>query len=263
MTESYFPEKLLDSLAAGELDLVVAPQDEPREGLESEAIMRDPYVVLVPAGDPFLELGRPLTATDLTSRDLIGKDCATASQRALSAALADYGLGTPRIRAHDLREVQALVRRGLGDRRRAAAAARRARPDARDDPGRPPRTRPRDRADDARERRAHAGGRVRRGDPAGARRCLIARTSEALDRADADWRLREGQALGFGCGRTGGIHPRHSGWRRARRLVRRSSTLASRTTRSPTGSRKRWREPTRLSNLAMTLGHTPTPRRTS
>ncbi|MDX6597271.1 MAG: hypothetical protein QOE87_1158 [Gaiellales bacterium] len=114
MTESYFPERLLDSLAAGELELVVAPQDEAREGLASEAIMSDPYVVLVPAGDPLLALGRPLTATDLTSRDLIGKDCATASQRALSAALSDYGLGAPRIRAHDLREVQALVRRGLG-----------------------------------------------------------------------------------------------------------------------------------------------------
>jgi DNA-binding transcriptional LysR family regulator len=114
MTESYFPEQLLDSLAAGELELVVAPRDEAREGLASEAIMSDPYVVLVPAGDPLLALGRPLTATDLTSRDLIGKDCATASQRALSAALSDYGLGAPRIRAHDLREVQALVRRGLG-----------------------------------------------------------------------------------------------------------------------------------------------------
>ena len=68
----------------------------------------------MPAGDPFLQLGRPLTASELAARDLIGKDCATASQRALAAALADYGLGPPRIRAHDLREVQALVRRGLG-----------------------------------------------------------------------------------------------------------------------------------------------------
>ena len=42
--ESYFPRELLDGLAAGELDLVVAPEDEPREGLESEPIMRDPYV---------------------------------------------------------------------------------------------------------------------------------------------------------------------------------------------------------------------------
>jgi DNA-binding transcriptional LysR family regulator len=112
--ESYFPAELLDGLAAGELDLVVAPEDEAREGLESETLMSDPYVLLVPAGDPLTTLGRKLTPADLARRDLIGKDCATASQRALSAALADYGLGAPRIRAHDLREVRALVRRGLG-----------------------------------------------------------------------------------------------------------------------------------------------------
>ena len=114
VSESYFPAELLDGLAAGALDLVAAPQDEPREGLESETIMSDPYVLLVPAGDPLTHLGRKLTPADLARRDLIGKDCGTASQRALAAALADYGLGAPRIRAHDLREVQALVRRGLG-----------------------------------------------------------------------------------------------------------------------------------------------------
>jgi DNA-binding transcriptional LysR family regulator len=112
--ESYFPHDLLDRLAAGDLDLVMAPADEPREGLESAEIMRDPYVLLVPAGDPFSRLGRDLTATDLARRELIGKDCGTASQRALTAALGDYGLGEPRIRAHDLGEVKAMVRRGLG-----------------------------------------------------------------------------------------------------------------------------------------------------
>jgi DNA-binding transcriptional LysR family regulator len=114
VTESYFPARLLDGLASGELDLVAAPEDEPRDGLESEEIMRDPYVLLVPAGDPLEQLGRLVTPADLASRDLIGKDCGTASQRALGAALAGYGLAEPRIRAHDLREVQALVRRGLG-----------------------------------------------------------------------------------------------------------------------------------------------------
>jgi DNA-binding transcriptional LysR family regulator len=114
VSESYFPAELLDGLVAGELDLVTAPEDEPREGLESETIMSDPYVLLVPAGDPLTTLARKLTPADLAQRDLIGKDCGTASQRALSAALSDYGLGPPRIRAHDLREVQALVRRGLG-----------------------------------------------------------------------------------------------------------------------------------------------------
>jgi DNA-binding transcriptional LysR family regulator len=114
ITESYFPGELLDALVAGALDLVVAPQDEPRPGLQSEPILRDPYVLLVPTGDAFASLGRPLTASELASRDLIGKDCATASQRALAEALAGHGLPGPRIRAHDLREVQALVRRGLG-----------------------------------------------------------------------------------------------------------------------------------------------------
>ena len=114
VTESYFPAQLLDGLAAGELDVVVAPEDEPRDGFESEEVMRDPYVLLVPAGDPLEQLGRLVTPADLAARDLIGKDCGTASQRALGTALADYGLAEPRIRAHDLREVQALVRRGLG-----------------------------------------------------------------------------------------------------------------------------------------------------
>jgi DNA-binding transcriptional LysR family regulator len=112
--ESYFPAELLDRLAAGALDLVAAPEDEPREGLESETIMRDPYVLLVAAGDPLTELERELTPADLASRDLIGKDCGTASQRALATALSGYGLGMPRIRAHDLRGVEELVRRRLG-----------------------------------------------------------------------------------------------------------------------------------------------------
>src|SRR3977135_169909 len=33
VSESYFPAELLDRLAAGELDLVVAPEGEPREGV--------------------------------------------------------------------------------------------------------------------------------------------------------------------------------------------------------------------------------------
>jgi molybdate transport repressor ModE-like protein len=112
--ESYYAGELLDRLAAGALDIVLAPADDPRDGLVSEALLRDPYVLLVPSGDPFMRLAGALTASDLARRDLIGKDCATASQRALSAALRDEGLGPPRIRAHDLREVKAMVRRGLG-----------------------------------------------------------------------------------------------------------------------------------------------------
>jgi molybdate transport repressor ModE-like protein len=114
VSESYYAADLLDRLAAGVLDLVLAPEDEPRDGCESEHILRDPYVLLVTAGDPFARRTREVTAGELAGRDLIGKDCATASQRALDAALADAGLGSPRIRAHDLREIKEMVRRGLG-----------------------------------------------------------------------------------------------------------------------------------------------------
>ena len=147
MTESYFPEKLLDSLAGGELDLVVAPQDEPRDG---PRVRGDHAATRTSCScRPAIRCWRSRVrsrATDLTSRDLIGKDCTTASQRALSAALSDYGLGVPRIRAHDLREVQALVRRGLG-----IAVVPRLLLDAPDPTlathsGRPPRARPRHRS---------------------------------------------------------------------------------------------------------------------
>jgi DNA-binding transcriptional LysR family regulator len=114
VSESYYAGELLDRLGAGILDLVLAPADEARDGLESEPLLRDPYVLLVPADDPFTRLGSGLTASRLAARELIGKDCATASQIALGAALADAGLDPPRIRAHDLQEIKALVRRGLG-----------------------------------------------------------------------------------------------------------------------------------------------------
>ena len=114
VSESYYACELLDRLGAGALDVVLAPSDEPRDGLESEPLLHDPYVLLVPAGDPLTRLGTRLTAGRLAERELIGKDCATASQVALDAALADAGLDAPRIRAHDLQEIKALVRRGLG-----------------------------------------------------------------------------------------------------------------------------------------------------
>ena len=110
VSESYYPAQLLDSLMAGELDLVVAPEDEPRDGLVSEEIMRDPYVLLVPAGDPLEQLGRRVTPADLAARELIGKDCGTASQRALAAALSGHGLAEPRSPAV---EFAAAIVRGL------------------------------------------------------------------------------------------------------------------------------------------------------
>ena len=122
----------------------IAPEDEPRDGLESEEIMRDPYVLLVPAGDPLARLGaaadagRPRRARP-DRQGLRHREPA----RAHAPRSPDYGLAEPRIRAHDLREVQALVRRGLGIAVVPRLLLDEPEPDDRAAPGRPPRARPR------------------------------------------------------------------------------------------------------------------------
>jgi DNA-binding transcriptional LysR family regulator len=113
--ESNLPATLLDSLARGDLDLVLAVLVDEVDGLEATELMRDPYAVLVPADDPLAELGRPLQPEDLAGRELIGKDVASPGQRALEAALEAIGIDTAtRLRAHDAKTVHALVGCGLG-----------------------------------------------------------------------------------------------------------------------------------------------------
>jgi molybdate transport repressor ModE-like protein len=115
IAESYVPDDLLDDLVAGRLDLVVAPQDAPRRGIETRHLLDDPYVVVAPAGHPLASLGRPLLAADLEGVPLVAKHCGTPSQRALEAALALHGLApSVRLRAHDARTVHALVAAGAG-----------------------------------------------------------------------------------------------------------------------------------------------------
>ncbi len=113
--ESNLPTTLLESLARGELDLVLAVLVDDVEGLDAGELMRDPYAVLVPADDPLASLDRPLRPEDLTGRELIGKDVTSPGQRALEAALEALGIDTAtRIRAHDAKTVHALVGCGLG-----------------------------------------------------------------------------------------------------------------------------------------------------
>jgi DNA-binding transcriptional LysR family regulator len=113
--ESNLPATLLDSLARGDLDLVLAVLVDEIEGLEATELMRDPYVVLVPADDALATTGRPLRPEDLSGRELIGKDVTSPGQRALESALEALGIDTAtRIRAHDAKTVHALVGCDLG-----------------------------------------------------------------------------------------------------------------------------------------------------
>src|SRR5262249_52422065 len=113
--ESYRSDTLLERLVAGDLDLVLAPIVDDVPGLEATEIFRDGYVLLVAASDPLADLHRPVRATDLAGRALVSKDCGTPSQRALTAALADFDIdGATAVRAHDGDTVRQLVAQGVG-----------------------------------------------------------------------------------------------------------------------------------------------------
>ena len=87
--ESYRSDQLLERLAAGDLDLALAPIVDDIAGLEATEILRDAYVLMVPAGDELATLGRPLEVADLAGRALVAKDCGIPTQRVLTAALAE------------------------------------------------------------------------------------------------------------------------------------------------------------------------------
>jgi DNA-binding transcriptional LysR family regulator len=113
--ESYRSDLLLQRLADGDLDLVLAAIVDDVAGLETTEVLRDEYVLVVPADDSLTRLGRPLQVDDLAGRALVAKDCGIPTQRVLTAALArlDVEMETV-VRAHDGETVQQLVADGVG-----------------------------------------------------------------------------------------------------------------------------------------------------
>jgi DNA-binding transcriptional LysR family regulator len=113
--ESYRSDQLLERLAAGDLDLVLAPIVDDVAGLEATEILRDAYVLIVPADDELAGLRRPLEVADLAGRALVAKDCGIPTQRVLTAALAELDVAMDTVvRAHDAYTVQQLVAKGVG-----------------------------------------------------------------------------------------------------------------------------------------------------
>lgn len=113
--ESYRSDQLLARLQAGDLDLALAPIYEEVPGLEVTEVLRDGYVLIVPADDPLAALDRPLAVADLAGRALVAKDCGIPTQRVLTEALAQLDIVTETVvRAHDSETVQQLVAAGVG-----------------------------------------------------------------------------------------------------------------------------------------------------
>jgi DNA-binding transcriptional LysR family regulator len=114
LSESPSDTALLEGVARGNLDLVftVAPVTE--GPLETIELMRDPWLLVVPADSPLATSGRPPTLRDLGRLPLIGSRDCRASDR-MEEGLRARGI-EPRVvfRSADNGTVQGLVGAGVG-----------------------------------------------------------------------------------------------------------------------------------------------------
>ena len=111
LTESADDTELLALVERGELDLTFSDLPLVEGPFESVELMRDPYVLVVPADSPLLERPSPPTYREIAEHDLIGhKHCRT-------LAKIEAGFGRPVrfvFRSDHNQTVQALVAAGVG-----------------------------------------------------------------------------------------------------------------------------------------------------
>jgi molybdate transport repressor ModE-like protein len=114
LQESNSDEDLLELVMDGELDLTFAVLPLGEAKLQFIEVLRDPYVLLVPAASRLAEPGRTLTPSDLEGVDLIGfREC----RSVLEAEARFRGSGFPAnvaVRSSDNGTLQALVAAGVG-----------------------------------------------------------------------------------------------------------------------------------------------------
>ena len=114
LTESNSDEDLLLLLERGQIDLSFAVLPLAEGPFEWVELMRDPYILIVPADSPLAQRGEPVRAADLAPLDLIGfRECR--SVHAAEDQLLSRGV-LPRIvfRTNDNRTMHGLVAAGLG-----------------------------------------------------------------------------------------------------------------------------------------------------
>jgi DNA-binding transcriptional LysR family regulator len=114
LTESTDDEELLELVERGELDATFTMLPVPPGPFDSVQLLRDPYVLVVPAGSPLARRERPPTLREIVELPLIGnRHC-----RSLDAGLAALRATgkEPRIvfRSDDNGTVQGLTATGMG-----------------------------------------------------------------------------------------------------------------------------------------------------
>jgi molybdate transport repressor ModE-like protein len=111
LTESADDEELLGLVERGELDLTFADLPLTEGPFESVELLRDPYVLVVPAGSPLADRDAPPTWKELGELDLIGhKHCRSLAQLESDARRPLKFV----FRSDHNQTVQALVASGVG-----------------------------------------------------------------------------------------------------------------------------------------------------
>jgi molybdate transport repressor ModE-like protein len=111
LTESADDEELLGLVERGELDLTFADLPLTEGPFESVELLRDPYVLIVPAGSPLADRDAPPTWKELGELDLIGhKHCRSLAQLESDARRPLNFV----FRSDHNQTVQALVASGVG-----------------------------------------------------------------------------------------------------------------------------------------------------
>lgn len=114
LRESSDEDELLELVERGELDLTFWTLPVPAGPFDAVELLRDPYVLVVPAGSPLARLGRPPTLKEIVLQPLIGFNrCAAMDQ--VESQLASSGRA-PNIvfRSDNNGTVQGLVGAGVG-----------------------------------------------------------------------------------------------------------------------------------------------------
>jgi DNA-binding transcriptional LysR family regulator len=98
------------ALQRGELDIGFV-NGEPGDGFDGRFVVADPYVAIVPAGEP----SGPIRLADLDGRAMVAMPVDDSCGRPIERAIEDLGV-RPRyvFRTHDNGAVQAMVREGIG-----------------------------------------------------------------------------------------------------------------------------------------------------
>lgn len=114
LSESNADEELLRMVESGELDLAFTVIPLPDAPLEVAELMRDPYLLVVPADSPLAAREKPPSWRDIASQPVIGYRHCRATRQVEEQTIARGGQLDVVFRSDDNGTVQAMVAAGMG-----------------------------------------------------------------------------------------------------------------------------------------------------